>query len=131
MKSLKESIRSFISSLGRKANLQQARQLTEYYNQVFKTNKPLPEKACMSCIKHYRTQLSKWAESEETNFEKIKKLGKFVGVPLYEATKKTKEERKKICDSCTHFGGIICNVCGCIIINKVKDQEEECPMKKW
>jgi len=41
------------------------------------------------------------------------------------------EKRKKICDTCEHSGGWICNKCGCILPVKVRIKNSECPLRKW
>jgi hypothetical protein len=47
-----------------------------------------------------------------------------------------KIQRFNICDSCEEvrelFHGVKnCNLCGCIIIHKIKYKDEKCPKNKW
>jgi len=45
----------------------------------------------------------------------------------------TQEKRKSICSNCTYYnkGKDSCNLCGCIIKDKVIVPVEMCPMRKW
>jgi len=43
------------------------------------------------------------------------------------------EQRKSVCANCTHYNKDkdSCNLCGCIIENKVKNPSESCPIHFW
>lgn len=41
------------------------------------------------------------------------------------------KERLKVCHKCEHRLGVICDICGCFLRAKTRDESEECPALKW
>lgn len=41
------------------------------------------------------------------------------------------KKRLAICKDCEDRCGAICCNCGCYLKAKVRDEKEECPLKKW
>lgn len=41
------------------------------------------------------------------------------------------DERLEICSKCDHYGGWVCNKCGCILAIKTRIPIAECPINKW
>lgn len=47
------------------------------------------------------------------------------------ASDDTINQRWEICSKCEHYKHWMCDLCGCIVSQKIKIASEECPIKKW
>jgi len=41
------------------------------------------------------------------------------------------KHRLSICKPCGYRKGYLCGECGCILVAKVEENTEKCPLKKW
>lgn len=50
---------------------------------------------------------------------------------LANVNQKLAEQRMKICKACPNKAGRFCKICKCVLLAKVRDEEQQCPIGKW
>jgi tetratricopeptide (TPR) repeat protein len=64
-------------------------------------------------------------------FSSVTAITRFIGSGLKTVPRSAYEKRLAICETCEHFTGVRCRVCGCFANVKASMFYEECPIGKW
>ncbi|TMQ34355.1 MAG: tetratricopeptide repeat protein [Planctomycetota bacterium] len=64
-------------------------------------------------------------------FTAARSMTKFLGSGMKTVTNEARHKRLQTCQTCEHFTGLRCRVCGCFVNVKSRLPHEDCPIGKW
>jgi tetratricopeptide (TPR) repeat protein len=64
-------------------------------------------------------------------FTAARSMTKFLGSGMKTVTNEARHKRLQTCQTCEHYTGLRCRVCGCFVNVKSRMPHEDCPIGKW